>query len=409
MSTFHRATLANGLELVGEPMPGKQSLAMSLLVPAGTAYEPTDQYGLGAVLSEMVLRGAGALDGRAHSEALDGLGVQRSTRVQTRFMRFGATMLGHVADDAIPLVLDMAARPMLAESTFEPSRSLALQSVQALRDEPQQWVMERLRRRHYPSPLNRSPLGEADDLKALTHRDVVAAAGDLLVPGGAILAFAGQFDWPKLCDQVEAHLADWRGQSQPLSFDAPTDGGYEHLDLQTQQVHLAIAQSTVPEPDERSTTQAVATAVLSGGMSGRLFTQVREKRGLCYAVNAAYAGHKDHGATLTYAGTTTARAQQTLDVVQQQLRLLAKGVEADELERAKIGMKSRLVMQGESTGARANAIAEDLHMIGRPRALTELAQKVDQVSLESINRYVADSPTDPMTIVTIGPSPLRPT
>ena len=141
-------------------------------------------------------------------------------------------------------------------------------------------------------------------------------------------------------------------------------------------------------------------------MSGRLFTEVREKRGLCYAVYAAYASHKRIGAMLAYAGTTAARAQETLDVLEGELRKLSLGVDESEFRRAIVGMKSRLVMQGESTGARAGAIAGDQVVLGRPRTLEELTERVDHVTFERLNEYLKNHPPGAMTTVTIGPSPL---
>ena len=123
--------------------------------------------------------------------------------------------------------------------------------------------------------------------------------------------------------------------------------------------HRPRPQDALPEPDDQSLLQKAAIAVLSGGMSGRLFTQVREKRGLCYSVFASYVGHKDRGAVLSYAGTTVPRAKETLEVLVDELCKVSQGVKQDEFDRAIVGMKSRLVMQGESTGARASAIAAD--------------------------------------------------
>ena len=173
-------------------------------------------------------------------------------------------------------------------------------------------------------------------------------------------------------------------------------------------IHLetASALAAIPDTDERSILQRMATAVLSAGTASRLFTEVREKRGLCYSVSASYAGMKDRGAVLAYAGTKTERAQETLDVMLEEIHKLHDGVTQDELDRARIGMKSRLVMQGESTGSRASAIAADLYVHGRPRTLDQLADRVDSATLDKVNAYLAENKPGPMTLATIGPQPL---
>ncbi len=143
-------------------------------------------------------------------------------------------------------------------------------------------------------------------------------------------------------------------------------------------------------------------------MGSRLFTEVREKRGLCYAVYAGYVGQRDYGAVLSYAGTTTpTRAQDTLDVLRGEHERMREGVEDDEFDRAVIGMKSRLVMQGESTAARARAVVTDQFIYGRPRSLDEQTKEIDGVTEEALRRYAAEHPPGPMTIVTIGPKALR--
>ena len=142
-------------------------------------------------------------------------------------------------------------------------------------------------------------------------------------------------------------------------------------------------------------------------MSGRLFTEVREKRGLVYSVSASYHGQKDRGDVLAYAGTTTPRAQETLDVLAHELRRIADGVDASEFDRAVVGMKSGLVMQGESTSARAASIANDVHLYGRPRSLDDAAEEIQGLTLEKLNAYVADRRPGEMTVVTLGPEALR--
>ncbi|MEX0742484.1 MAG: insulinase family protein, partial [Phycisphaeraceae bacterium] len=144
MSQIHQHRFANGLTLLVEPIVGVKSAAMSLLLPSGAATEPDDQLGVTQVLGEMLFRGAGDLDSRQHSDALDRLGVHRSYDVQTHHLRLGATMLGDRLDRALPLLTDMVRRPHLADTAFEPAVALALQGLQALEDEPQQKVMVEL-------------------------------------------------------------------------------------------------------------------------------------------------------------------------------------------------------------------------------------------------------------------------
>jgi predicted Zn-dependent peptidase len=151
----------------------------------------------------------------------------------------------------------------------------------------------------------------------------------------------------------------------------------------------------------------LAMEALSGGMSGRLFTEVREKRGLAYSVWAGYSGMRENGFILGYAGTSNERAQETLDCFLEQVRLLESGITAAELARAKTGLKAATIMQGESTSARAGAIAHDYFIHGRIRTLDEIKQAIDSISLEQLNAWLKANPAGPFTIVTVGPKELE--
>lgn len=407
MPEIYTHTFSNRLTLVAEPMTGVRSLAMSLLTPAGVARQPEAQQGVAPLLAELLTRGAGGQASRDFNEALDTLGVHRSASAGNQHLRLGATLVGEHLDAALPLLLSQALAPNFDEHEFEPSRDLCLQEIAALDDDPQRRAMLALRQNHFPEPLGRPSDGVAEHLKAMTLDDVRAYWQAGVVPGGSILAFAGQLDWNKLRDTVGQLTADWTGSADDVAVTKDGPRGYTHLDADTEQVHIGLAYDAPADPDEESMLQRAAVSVLSGGMSSRLFTEVREKRGLCYSVYASYAGMRDRGAVLGYAGTTTPRAQETLDVFIAELHRIAQGVSASELQRAMVGMKARLIMQGESTGARAGAIAADLYVHGRPRTLDELADRVDRVTLEDVNRFVAERLVTDITAITIGPEALR--
>ena len=402
---------SNGLVLVVEQLPGVASAGMTLLLPAGAAAEPADRQGIGAVLAEMVHRGAGELDAKAHADALDLLGVHRSAEVQTHHFRLGATFLGDRIDRALPLLLDMVRRPHLNDKDFEPAVQLALQSIESLEDEPQDKVMVELKRVHLGEPIGRSALGRTEDLRGMRLDDVRAFARSKFVPDGAILGIAGAVGFEAVRDLVGELMGDMSGEGARIGDDAaatPPDltGARYHIKAPTAQQHIGIAYETVGEADALSMTQRLAVAVLSGGMSGRLFTEVREVRGLCYSVYATYAPRRSAGTIYAYAGTTTQRAAETLEVLTAELRRIHEGVTADEFQRAMVGLKAKLVMQGESTAARARAIAHDQFLLGRPRTLAERAAELDTVTLDGLNAFLASCPPRPFTTLTIGPESL---
>jgi len=150
-----------------------------------------------------------------------------------------------------------------------------------------------------------------------------------------------------------------------------------------------------------------AIAVLGGGSSSRLFTEVREKRGLCYSVSAGYQTHRDLATAIAYSGTTAERAQETLDVMLAEIDRLPGTITADELDRVKARAKSGLVMQQESTAARAGAMARQWYHLGRVRTLAEDLERLDQLTVSEIETWLAaNRPTD-LTVVSLGRDPLE--
>ena len=407
MTQILKKTLDNGLVILAEPVAGARSLAVNLLTPAGLVAQSDDQEGVAPLLAEMVFRGAGGKTAREHSDAMDRLGMHRSADAGGRFLRFGATLIGDQAAAALPLFFDFVCRPTLDDAALEPARDLALQALAGLDDEPQQRAMIELRARHQPPPLGRSGLGVKEHLEAMSGDDVRGFWKSRCVPGGSILGFAGAFDFDALCATVEKQTAAWTGVADPEVPVGSAVGGVTHLPAESAQVHIGLAYAAVPATHADRVLQSAAVAVLSGGMSGRLFTEVREKRGLCYSVYARYGGSKDRGDVTAYAGTTAPRAQETLDVLTAELRRLSEGVNEGEFRRAVVGMKSRLVMQGESTGARASSIASDQYLFGAPRSLDQEAAEVDTLTLEALNDFVKRSPAGEMTLVTLGPEALK--
>jgi predicted Zn-dependent peptidase len=142
-------------------------------------------------------------------------------------------------------------------------------------------------------------------------------------------------------------------------------------------------------------------------MSSRLFTEVREKRGLVYHVSTRYHSLKDHAAFFTYAGTTPEKAQETFDVTIGELRRLAEGIAPQEMEIARTQLKSALIMHGESTTSRANALVSDWYHLERLRTLKELSEAIDKVTVDDVLEYLSEYPAADFTLLVIGPEPVE--
>jgi len=400
-------TFPNGLTMLAERMDHVRSAALNFLVPAGCVYDPPKKIGLASIVAELITRGAGARDSRALSLALDNLGLDRDESVGQFHLRFWGSTLARNLLPALEIYADILRRPHLPAAELEAAQALAFQDLQALADDPRQLVLVELRRRYWPHPLGQDRRGTPQTLAAITPADVRRQFEARFNPHGTILSVAGNIDWKQLKDHVERLFGDWSGNgAKPPPIKDPV-GGRGHIKKDTTQTQIAIAYPSVPFGQPGYYAAQGAVQVLSGGMGARLFTEVREKRGLCYAVSASYQTFKDRAAVLCYAGTTNERAQETLDVTVAELRRLAEGVTEDEVHRVQAGLKSAVIMQEESTSARAGALASDWYYLGRVRAKEEIQAAIDGLSPEAIVEHVKQYPPKDFTIVTLGPKPLK--
>jgi predicted Zn-dependent peptidase len=358
-------------------------------------------------LSDWILRGAGSRDSRALTGYLDGLGVQRSSGAETVFLRFAAVMLGKNLLQVLPVYADILQRPHLPEEGFEPARDLALQQLDAIDDEPSHKLSLLIRERHLPWPFGRPSVGKREDLEGLTATKLRASTQARLTPRGAILAVAGMFEWKELVACIEEQFGKWTAEPPAPLTDKPGPRGYLHVTQETNQCQIGLAWDAIPEAHPDSILLQTAMNVLSGGMGARLFSEIREKQGLCYSVSAGFASLKHRGAVFGYSGTAPDRAQRTLDSFVVELQRMAKGISSDELERARIGMKSRVIMQGESSGARSGALAGDFYHRGRTRTLDEVRALIEGITLDRVNGFLAANPVKNLTVVTIGPAELK--
>jgi predicted Zn-dependent peptidase len=399
-------TLTNGLVLLAERMEHVRSAAINFLVPSGCAYDPPDRLGVASILAAMITRGAGERDSRALSLALDGLGLDRDESVGAINIRFWGSTLARNVPAALDLYADIILRPHLPEAELEPVQALAIQDIQSLEDSPQQKVMIELRRRYYPPPLSQDRRGKVEDIEALTAAAVRAQYARLFRPNGSIVSVAGNIEWDRLKGQVERLFGGWKPTSDPDLTPSPHEPKSEHLQQETQQTQIAFAFPSAQVSHPRYYAARAAEGVLSGGMSARLFMEVREKRGLCYSVGVRHETFKDRGTMVGYAGTGADRAQQTLDVTIGELRRLKDGVSEDEIDRVKAGLKSSLIMQEESTSARAGAIATDWYLLGRVRSFDEIQAAIDGLTPQAVLGYLDEFPVRNVSLVTLGPAPL---
>jgi predicted Zn-dependent peptidase len=405
--TVFQHRMANGMVVLGESMPWLESVAFSLLLPAGTQNEPPNRLGLAGLVLEMCQRGAGPFSSRDIVEELDFLGVERGSSVTT----FHTSLSMAAVANALPRALEIAAtivrQPHFPADELEEARQSALLELAAIEDDPAQKCFKELKRLRFGDVFGRSSLGTENGLNESSLKDCKNFHQRHYHPDGAILSLAGNFQWNDFLALVERNFGDWKGPNLLKHDKVVSIPGVKHIEHDSQQTHIAMAYDAVPynHPDYYQGRGLVG--VLSDGMSSRLFAEVREKRGLVYSVSASSHSLDDCGSVLCYAGTTAPRAQETLDVTLETIRSLNDGIEADELKRLKSRVRTSLVMEQESSSSRSSQMAYDWAYLGRVPSRKELLDAIDALSCESLLSHYRKFPPQRWSLVTIGPEPLE--
>lgn len=395
--------LDNGLSVVLEEMDAAQSASLSMLLPFGAAHDPRGFEGQASVVSEMFSKGAGSWDAKALSQEFEDAGIERSVSTGVEATIFSMSMLPEKIFRAIELLGIVLMSPTFPEGELGSVTDLALQDLLALEDNPAAKVMVELSDLYYPYPWGASQIGTVEGIRSITVSSIREFYKNFILPSDAVIGIAGRFDRGKVEESINRAFSFWKGERARLPHPCfPTESKRRHIDRSTSQCHIGIAYPSVSVDHPCYYSAMLAVNVLSGGMFGRLFVEVREKRGLVYSVSASHTSAKGRGAIVVHAGTTPERVRETLDVVCRELDSLSCNLSNDELYRASVDLKSRVVMRGEIPSARSLAIASDLWNLGRVRSLAEVKRNIENTSLDEIVNYSKEYPIRFMSLVSLG-------
>lgn len=405
--TVFQHQFENGLTLVAQPMPWLQSAAFSFSVPAGCQYDSMDRRGVANFTCEMVQRGCGNYSSRDFVEELERLGVSYGSSAGVYHTNFGGALPAAQLGEVLGIFADVLRRPTMPEDQLEDGRMVCYQEIQAIEDDLAQQAMLELRHRHYGDPFGRHCEGTMESVQSITMRDIQDFFETYYRPNGLILAVAGNIQWSALKDQVENLFGDWnRKEVPPVEVLDPQHGNY-HIEFDSNQTHIAIAWPGPMLSDPDYYCARCAIGILSDGMSSRLFREVRERRGLCYTVFASCHSIKDRGSVVGYCGTSSERAQESLDVMLAEIHRLNEGVTESELSKLKVQMRSSLIMSQESSRSRASSMVGDYFHLGRVRTIDELDDVINGMTVERINDYLSRLGRQQFDLVTLGKQPLE--
>ncbi len=397
------STLPNGLTIIVDEMPHVKSVAYELVVPGGVILDEESRIGESLVLAELIGRGAGNYDSKALSDAFEEKGMLHGeSALNDRFILRGQLLPENI-DRALELLSLMVLEPKLPEDEIDDIRSLLLQDIASLSDSPGRLASVETAKRYFPAPYNRPGCGEEAGLNAVNGDSIREVWSRCFRPKGAVISFAGDVTLAQIEKMVGRYFGKWSGEGRSLpAFAGQKDRFNHHCQHESAQTQIVIAMPSAPFGHPHFYAAKVASVILSGGMFGRLFIEVREKRGLCYSVFYRHAGVKQYGLATLYAGTTPERSHETIQVSMDELNRLVGTVSNLELERARANVKSSLIIGEESSSGRASSNASDWWLCGRVRGLDEILRGINSVTGEHIDLLFSEYPPDNYSIVTLG-------
>ncbi len=285
---------------------------------------------------------------------------------------------------AVDVLSDILSNPAFDPEELQREQNVIVQEIGAAEDAPDDLVFDKLQETAFPGQsVGRSILGTRETVRSFDRKRLAAYLTRNYRAPDMVVAAAGAVDHHALVEQVEKQFASFNGPEAPNPEPAHFSGGTYIETRDLEQVHVALAMPGLPQRDPNLFSMQVFTSVLGGGMSSRLFQEVREIRGLCYAIYAFHAPYSDTGMFGLYAGTDAADLPELMRVVVAEIANAADTVTEVEVARAKAQMKAGLLMALESSGARAEQLARQMFAWGRPIPLAELVAKIEAVTVES--------------------------
>ncbi len=391
--TAAKSTLPNGVRVLTERIPHVRTVAVGIWVGIGSRYEPSEQHGISHFLEHLFFKGTATRSALEIAQAVDDIGGQMNAFTDREQTVFYVKVLSTHLDRALEIYADMLLHSTLAQESIERERQVIAEEIKSYEDSPDELVQDLFAQTVWNShPLGRPVIGTLATVNRLTRDDFVAHIGRFYRPNNVVIATAGDLEHDQVVALVTRYFGSWGGAAGPVPQAAPRPlADIATRTKETEQVHLCLGTRGLAHADERRYTLSILDHLLGGGMSSRLFQEIRERRGLVYSIASYAASYRDGGLFVVYAGMSPDAGPEvirlTLDEIE---KMKLHRVDDTELHRAKESLKGSLMLGLESTGSRMSMLARSEVYHGRQITLDELIAKVDAVSAEDVQRMATD-------------------
>lgn len=380
--------LPGGLRVLSEPLEEATSVSLGVWIRAGSRDERDEVAGISHLMEHMLFKGTPDMDALGVAQAFEGIGAQENAATGEEYTVLYARFLPEHLERALDIMGDMVLRPTLAD--LEREREVIVEEIRMYEDRPDQMADEYLSGLiFHDDPLGRPIIGSAETVRGVDHDTLRTFHHGVYTAPNVFVVAAGKLDRDELERMVEEEFSGLP-EGEPFMREAnprSPESRFYYKHKETEQYHVSLGSQGIPARSEDRYAMAALNNVLGGGMSSRLFQEVREKRGLAYAVYSYHQGYSDAGAIKTYVGSTTGNVEEAVKVIAEQLgRVQEELIPDEELDRTKQQLKSSTLLALESTAARMNRIGRSLITGTELLSPEEIADRIEAVTAEDIRR-----------------------
>lgn len=406
MTDYNLTTFDNGFRVATERDDTNHSAAFAIAVDVGARHEDANEGGLSHMLEHMAFKGTATMNAKQIAEAFDLMGGNVNAYTSHEHTVYYAKVLKEYASDALRLLCEIVSGSTFDENELERERQVVLQEIAMHHDTPDDLVFDLYQEMAFQGqPLALSILGKPERVASFTREDMISYTKKHYQPNRLVLAGAGAVDHEAtLAIAKEFFGAAKNAAHKPVQQNAQYKGGEKTLEKDLEQVQLVLGFPGLASPHPDYYALQVFATILGGGMSSRLFQEIRENRGLAYSVSAFATGYQDTGLLGIYAGTTVEHLSELTGALKEVLGEMKKGVSDEELLRAKNQLKAGTVMTRENCGSIAEWIARHLHVYGEYRNVDMLVHEIERVTKADMVRMaeLALSTSTPV-VAALGP------
>lgn len=404
---YQKTVLDNGITVISEPMDSVRSVALGIWFAVGSRDEVPAEAGMSHFMEHMMFKGTLTRSARDISEEFDRLGAELNAFTSKEYTCYYSRFIDEHLDKAFGILADMVASSTLTDESCTSERKVVIEEIARMEDTPDDRIHEVFSHALWPDhPIGLPILGSRETVGSFDNLQSVAFRDKHYLTGNCVVAAAGNVEHDRLVALAESlNVGLKHGARSVRTFaDAPSEARITVLNKETEQAHICFGTATLNAHHPDRFALSILDGVLGGGMSSRLFQEIREKHGLAYAVYSFSALYQDTGEFAVYAGTQPENAETVIRMIREEMEAIASnGVTADEFDRVKQATKGSLILAMESTRMRMTRLGKNEVTGGEILSPDEIVERFDAVTMDDVRRLSATVLSQEKALAVIGP------